>query len=657
MKNIITTIFPIVTLMLVGQAYAATQGQELNAPAPAAAQALVKQGRDLVYHDKFDEAVATFKKAIAAAPRYLRAHAEYIRTRAYFEEAYNEVRVEYEALMAKEPGNPIYPMALELGTRGATSNRVSRARYEKVASLAPEWGWGRYAKAQLLMSKEPEAAAAELVKAIEKDPAAEEAYGRLISLQEGQLKKLDEAIATAEKMAAQPELRGAGLTALWRLRLGKAQGSEEAKAKLKAELDKLASSSRDVDILAAVRSAYQSHLEDKTAAEAMEKKILQLDPAWYQWRGITNRFGTANLSGVSRDALLAGRQMELFLKVRGIDDAQITPKEQMAKLEQVLALKPGRVMKRYTYETLFETAEKEKDAAAVVKYGEELRAVDPTDIAVPARIAMVLAEQEKSLNQALRYARIADGATTEFRPMQPSAMDDPERFKDWFPENKQREIYRSQRALALEAHGWVLCRMGKHHEAEAKIRQAVEFGRSERNLSHLAEVLRKLGRTEEAAKAALEAETEYAAPIKRKFTNEPAKDFQLDALDGRKIKLSDLKGKVVILNFWSTSCGPCIEEMPHLVKLYEKFRDRGVEILAISTDAEIYRHRVPPFAKKYGLNYPVLYDDGVEKAYRVIGLPTTFFIDKQGNVRYCSEGFFGTETMRLTEVVLNELLK
>jgi peroxiredoxin len=82
-----------------------------------------------------------------------------------------------------------------------------------------------------------------------------------------------------------------------------------------------------------------------------------------------------------------------------------------------------------------------------------------------------------------------------------------------------------------------------------------------------------------------------------------------------------------------------------------------VEILAISTDAETYRHRVPPFAKKYGLNFPVLYDEGAEKAYRVNGLPTTFFIDKQGNVRYRSEGFDTAETMRLTEVVLNELLK
>ncbi|HYE71972.1 MAG TPA: hypothetical protein VEF04_01525, partial [Blastocatellia bacterium] len=268
MKNILTTLLLLLSaLSLVAKIYAVAQGQELNAPAPTAAQALVKQGLELVYHDKFAEAVVAFKKAIALAPRYLRAHTEYIRTRAYFQEAYNDVRVEYEALMAKEPDNPIYPMALELGTRGATANRVSRARYEKVAALAPEWAWGHYAKAQLLMSKEPEAAAAELGKAIEKDPTAEEVYRQLSFLQEGQLKRLDDAIATAEKMAAQPGLRATGLTQLWRLRLGKAQGAEEAKAKLKAELGQLASSSNEIDLLAAVRSAYQYPLRDKAAAE------------------------------------------------------------------------------------------------------------------------------------------------------------------------------------------------------------------------------------------------------------------------------------------------------------------------------------------------------------------------------------------------------
>ncbi len=96
--------------------------------------------------------------------------------------------------------------------------------------------------------------------------------------------------------------------------------------------------------------------------------------------------------------------------------------------------------------------------------------------------------------------------------------------------------------------------------------------------------------------------------------------------------------------------------MPHLVKVYDGYRDRGVEILAISTDIEADRAGVVPFVKQFNVNFPVLYDDGMEKVYQVNGWPTTLFIDKKGNIRYRTVGFFD-ETPRLTEAVLNELLK
>jgi peroxiredoxin len=348
--------------------------------------------------------------------------------------------------------------------------------------------------------------------------------------------------------------------------------------------------------------------------------------------------------------------MDIYLKVRAANDATLPAAEQIKRLEQILTLKPGPAMRRVTCEALFKSAEKAKDIASLLKCGRELQAVDPGDAALPARMALVLTEQEASRGQALEYARMADEATTEFRPMRPTAREDPELFKDWLPESSQRSIHRRQRALALEAHGWALFQASRHSEAEIKLRQAVEAGRNERNLAHLAEVLRKLGRSAEADAVADESEREYAAAITSGLINQPASDFQLAAVDGRKIRLSDLKGQVVLLNFWATTCGPCITEMPHLVKLYEQYRDRGGEILAISTDAETERHAVRPFAAKFGVTFPVLFAEGTDNAYGVNGIPTTVFIDRQGNVRYRSVGF-GDETMRLTDVVLKELLK
>ena len=82
-----------------------------------------------------------------------------------------------------------------------------------------------------------------------------------------------------------------------------------------------------------------------------------------------------------------------------------------------------------------------------------------------------------------------------------------------------------------------------------------------------------------------------------------------------------------------------------------------MEILAISTDTEAGRAGVAQFAKRHRLTFPVLQDERMEKTYQVFGVPTTVFVDKHGNMRYRTQGFFAEETTRWTEVVLNELLK
>ncbi len=102
-----------------------------------------------------------------------------------------------------------------------SNGSFGRDSLEKVAEIAPEWGWGHYAKALLLSEKEPEKAVGELLKTIEKDPSASEAYYLLIGLQETKLKRIEDAIATAERFAAQPDLSAKGLLELWRLRSGK----------------------------------------------------------------------------------------------------------------------------------------------------------------------------------------------------------------------------------------------------------------------------------------------------------------------------------------------------------------------------------------------------------------------------------------------------
>ena len=87
---------------------------KLTAPIPREARELVKSATSLIEHDRIREALTALRKAIALAPNYVNAHAEYIRVKACFLNRYDEARAEYENLMTREPDNPVYPMALAI---------------------------------------------------------------------------------------------------------------------------------------------------------------------------------------------------------------------------------------------------------------------------------------------------------------------------------------------------------------------------------------------------------------------------------------------------------------------------------------------------------------------------------------------------------------
>ena len=115
----------------------------------------------------------------------------------------------------------------------------------------------------------------------------------------------------------------------------------------------------------------------------------------------------------------------------------------------------------------------------------------------------------------------------------------------------------------------------------------------------------------------------------------PAPNFQLYDLRGRLVTLSDYRGRVVLLNFWATWCGPCRVEMPAMEDLYREFNRRDFEILAVSTDqqgAAVTR----PFSEEMGLTFPILHDSDfrVGVAYGARTLPMTFLVNRQGVITH-----------------------
>lgn len=113
-----------------------------------------------------------------------------------------------------------------------------------------------------------------------------------------------------------------------------------------------------------------------------------------------------------------------------------------------------------------------------------------------------------------------------------------------------------------------------------------------------------------------------------------APEFRLLDMNGRPVALSDLKGKVVLLNFWATWCFPCRVEMPSMEVLYRSYRDKGLEILAVSVDEQgpaVTR----PFQEDKGLTFPILHDRDYQVGliYGARSLPMTYIIDRHGVIR------------------------
>lgn len=115
--------------------------------------------------------------------------------------------------------------------------------------------------------------------------------------------------------------------------------------------------------------------------------------------------------------------------------------------------------------------------------------------------------------------------------------------------------------------------------------------------------------------------------------DQPAPDFTLESVDGGQVRLSDLKGKPVIINFWASWCGPCRKEMPDFQAVYEQYKDAGLQVYGINVGES--KVAVRDFRETVGAKFPVLLDthEEAQNAYKILPLPATFFVDSGGKIR------------------------
>lgn len=120
----------------------------------------------------------------------------------------------------------------------------------------------------------------------------------------------------------------------------------------------------------------------------------------------------------------------------------------------------------------------------------------------------------------------------------------------------------------------------------------------------------------------------------------PVPAYRTVSLSGDSVSLADQQGKVVLLNIWATWCHPCRDEIPALREIHAKYRERGLELVGVSVDAEGADENIREFMKEFEMTYPVWLDpaERISAQFLTIGVPTTFLIDRGGVLRWRKTG-------------------
>jgi len=132
---------------------------------------------------------------------------------------------------------------------------------------------------------------------------------------------------------------------------------------------------------------------------------------------------------------------------------------------------------------------------------------------------------------------------------------------------------------------------------------------------------------------------------------QPAPDFVLPAREGDQVRLSELQGQVVMINFWATWCGPCRQEMPLLQQLHSKYEALGFTLLGVNVETDSAAAKA--WLEGMPVTFPILFDreNQVAERFGVEGMPSTVFVDRAGNVRHVHRGYKPGDEAKYADVI------
>ncbi len=152
----------------------------------------------------------------------------------------------------------------------------------------------------------------------------------------------------------------------------------------------------------------------------------------------------------------------------------------------------------------------------------------------------------------------------------------------------------------------------------------------------------------------------FTVTFAQNAVNKKAPDFELETISGDEVALSDFLGNgPVLINFWATWCKPCVEEMKYYQEIYDKYKERGLTLLAISEDNERSVAKVIPYIRSNNYNFTVLLDpdNSVARDYYVRVVPHTYVLDKNGNIVFSHSGYKKGDEKEVEKIIVELLEK
>lgn len=334
-------------------------------------------------------------------------------------------------------------------------------------------------------------------------------------------------------------------------------------------------------------------------------------------------------------------------------------------LEEFLSRPMRDEIRPIVFRMIVATCHELKDLESATFYGEEALETNPGDVPVLLELTAAYAEADDSdADRGIRYAeRAMQGLDSAAKAM---------------GEEGERRLSTFVGSL-LANWGWLEFRKGNLDVAEGMLSEAAGRQKSAEIFVRLGTIRRRAGKTAEAKddfamalalssgknKTALEAIQEIVISeggvpddvntiVKEKRAEiatkkkavmleqsrlkpEPAPAFTVNTIDGRTVALEDMRGSVVVLDFWATWCGPCRRELPMVQQTYEDFQDENVKVLAVSVDADT--SVVRPYVKSNNLTLPVAFGREVGQSYGAASIPMLVVIDGLGQLRYLHSGY------------------